>query len=248
MQLNGSRFARALTAVAAYAAALPLAGCQEGGETRSDGDKTEEAAVLDPAFVTGPCADVPAWKALPAEAVVSSRFATAEHEVDILRRVTSVSGFATEHALTYVLANGRRVAMGTRAEHFGFLFAAAQTGLERRFTYTPDPSTLEHMRPGQRMAFEVTETVVDEGRRDQATHQFNVAMLGCGTLKWRGGETPVKVFRADVASSTVDRNGTIDGASQETFTAYLAPHLGWPLLKVTGTEAREEVQSIEPRA
>jgi len=226
-------------AVTAFAVTA-LAACQQSGNEEG------AAEMLDAAFTAASCASVPEWRSPTVGTKIVSRIESVN--AGLRMQVTSTEAFSVEHSTTYVLPNGLTAERGPRAQHFAFLYDREEPGIRRAFDYTPDPSVVGNLRPGDAREFDVTETILDQGRTATAKHRFSVEMLDCGRLRWAGGETPVKVFRVVMTHAMLNADGEVDGTGRDAFVAYLAPQYGWPLLRANESGSREEVQSIEPPA
>lgn len=227
-------------AVACAIATLGVAACQ-----RQDGPEARPAPEFDAAFTPGGCATLPPLVAPAAGTLFEGRL-TSAGGVDQEIRVRSSSGTSISYTPTLILNNGMRREMKNRAAYFGFLYGEVESNPKRTFEYSISPWELYGLNPGERRAFRVTEHLRGDRGSASADHQFTVEMLGCGILRWSGAEVPVKVFKAEIANASLDRSGRLDGSATDTFTAYLAPQYGWPLLKVYADGGREEVRRVRP--
>jgi hypothetical protein len=234
---------RSRSGASAAIAALALGACQNASDD-SEG-ATTPVVQLDPAFVAADCATVPMWRA-PAPGTVYVG-AHVGHALDVRfrTRVVSVEGSEVSRATDLFVGRAPKVE-DEGADHYGFLYASDSSRLQRRFVYAPAPTAIERLWPGDRLTFAVTETLADGVRTLTAEHEFAVQLLACGTLRWAGGSTPVKVYEVRSARSGLTREGELDTGTLSTSTAYLAPSYGWPLLTTYEGGSRAEVQSIEP--
>lgn len=239
-RLRRRSYARELAAMACAVAALGVASCQ-----RQNASENHVGAGLDAAFTHGECAAIPPFDA-PAVGTIFSGRLTAAGGANLDIEVRSTSGASVAYSPTIVLNNGVKREIGRRAAYFGFLYDRDHSGPERVFDYRLDPSELYNLRPGQRREFGVTERLTGERGTASVDHRFNVELIACGRLRWSGREVPVKVFKADIANASINREGQLDGAARDVFVAYLAPQYGWSLLKVYADGGREEVLRIDP--
>jgi|GEM_PF-4089504 len=230
--------ARAVTACAV--AALALASC----DRPEPPTKPAGASLFDAAFTPGDCAAVPAF-APPAVGTLFSSHLTSAGGVEEEMEVLSTSGVSVSYSLVFVLKGGVRAKMSERAAHIGVLYDRVDSEPRRAFDYDSDPSIAYDLPQGGSRTFLVTERVTAEGHPTDVEHQFHVEMLGCGTLRWRGENVPVKVLKADIANASLDGAGAAESTARDVFTAYVAPQYGWPLLKIYADGSREEVQRVD---
>lgn len=208
----------------------------------------EASQTLDAALTPGDCSALPAWSAPSPGTVVSSLFTSSAGPVEIVMTVLSSDGYTYEHSQVFKLSETRQVPMENRSKLFGVLNQKVGSGssLERTFVYPERAESLYRLGVGEAREFSVTEQIKDRERAVSTEHRFSLQALGCGTLRWAGGEEPVKAFRADTSSAGLDRAGNINAVGRDVITVYVAPRLGLPLLVVAEGGSREETQSIRP--
>jgi hypothetical protein len=233
-----------MTLAALAASVMSLVACRPV-ETS---DPVEAALVLDAALTPGDCAALPAWSAPAPGTMVSSLFTSSAERVEIMMTVLSSGGYTYEHSQIFKLSENRQVPMENRSKLFGVLNqkVGSVPSLERTFVYPERAESLYRLGVGEARVFSVTEQIKDGEREVSTEHRFSIQALGCGTLKWAGGEEPVKAFRADTASAGLDRAGNINAVGRDVITVYVAPRLGLPLLTVAEGGSREEIQTIRP--